>query len=58
MTVNVSTHPKATDDLDRAIRALRENYRRAQEQNAHCPGFIRTPIAWALYKTWRMFDKK
>lgn len=58
MTVRVSPHPKATDELNRAVKALRENYQRAVEANERRAGFIRTPVAWALYKTWRMFDKR
>ena len=56
MTVNVSPRPRAETELDRAIRTLKENYERAQRQNALHPGIIRKPLAWALYRTWRGVD--
>lgn len=54
MIVNVST--KKQTELDRMVKALRENYRRAMRTNELHPGMIRKPAAWALYRTWREFD--
>lgn len=58
MTVKVSPHPREETELERAVRILKEYYRDAEYQNAIHPGFIRNPLAWALYKTWRVFDKR
>lgn len=45
----------ARDDaeLDFAVRELRRNYDRAVKSP-----YIHTPIAWALYHTWRMVDTR
>ena len=45
----------ARDDaeLDFAIRELRRNYQKA----VNSP-YVHTPIAWALYHTWRMVDTR
>lgn len=40
------------DELDKAIKYLREQYERAQRIEA-----IRNPLAWALYMTWRHVDE-
>lgn len=39
------------NDIDKAIKVLRENYERAMKIE-----YVRDKIAWALYKTWRYFD--
>lgn len=38
-------------DLERALDELRNNYDRAVKNPT-----VRSPIAWALYKTWRQED--
>lgn len=40
-------------DLERAINELQKNYERAVK----IP-YVSSPIAWALYKTWRMEDTR
>ena len=54
----VTTRPRPESELAKAVRLLKANYKRAQEQNARRPGFIRKPISWALYQTWRETDGK
>ena len=44
--------------IHKAIRLLEENYRKAAQQNLMRPGFIRKPVAYALYQTWREVDAK
>ena len=39
-------------DLDRAIKVLK-----AQYEKAKTIGWIRNHIAYALYQTWKIFDK-
>ena len=39
-------------DLDRAIKVLTEKYAKAKKI-----GWIRNKIAYALYQTWKIFDK-
>lgn len=56
MIVTVSTKPDT--ELNRALRAVRENYKRAAATNAAHPGMIRNPAAWALYRAWREIDAK
>ena len=58
MTVKVSPHPNETDELDRAIKAIREYYKEAKAANARSAGFIKKPLAWALYKAWRDADSR
>ena len=40
-------------DLERALDELRNNYDRAVKNPT-----VRSPIAWALYKTWRQEDAR
>jgi len=37
--------------IDNVIKILRENYKRAVNSD-----YVRKPIAWALYQTWREID--
>ena len=39
-------------DLDKAIKVLKEQYEKAKKI-----GWIINPIAYALYQTWKIFDK-
>ena len=40
-------------NMEQAIKALRDNYQRALKNPT-----IGNPMAWALYKTWRMADRR
>lgn len=40
-------------NMEQAVRALHDNYQRALKNHT-----IDNPMAWALYKTWRMADKE
>ena len=40
------------NELDRAVSILTKNY-----ENAKRLKFVYNPIAWALYYTWKYFDK-
>ena len=40
-------------DLDKAIKVLKEKYEKAKTI-----GWVRNPIAYALYHTWKAFDKQ
>ena len=57
MIVKVSTRTKKETDLEKAIRILKSYYQRALDTNEIHPGFIKNPIAWAIYQTWREVDK-
>lgn len=39
-------------DLEKAIKVLTEEYKKAKKI-----GWIRNPMAYALYQTWKIFDK-
>lgn len=39
--------------LEQAIEMLKEEYEQAKKQ-----GYIRNPLAWALYQVWRAADRK
>lgn len=39
-------------ELDKAIKVLREQYEKAQRLE-----WVRDKVAYALYQTWRIFDK-
>lgn len=54
MIVNTST--KKPTELDEVIEDLKRCYKEALEQNCLHPGFIRKPLAWALYQVWRKYD--
>jgi hypothetical protein len=58
MTVHVSPHPREETELERALKIVKEYYRSAEYQNAIRPGFIRNPVAWALYQAWREADER
>ena len=45
--------PKATSELDKAKKMLEEQYARARNLK-----YVRNPIAFALYHTWKKFDAK
>jgi len=47
-----------TMTIESAIKALKENYLRALELNYEHPNYIRNPVAWALYRTWRMVEQR
>ena len=38
--------------LEQAIELLRKEYREAKEM-----GFIKRPLAWALFQTWKKVDQ-
>ena len=40
-------------DLDNAIIVLKEKFNQAL-----CTEYIHHPIAWALYQTWKEFDRR
>ena len=40
-------------DLDKAIKTLKEQYEKAKKI-----GWVQNPIAYALYQTWKIFDKQ
>ena len=40
-------------ELDEAIELLRQNYEEAWEKE-----YILSPIAYALYQTWKVYDDK
>lgn len=39
-------------DIDKAIKVLQEQYEKAQNID-----WVRNKIAYALYQTWKIFDK-
>lgn len=39
-------------DIDKAIKVLKEQYEKAQSID-----WVRNKIAYALYQTWKIFDK-
>lgn len=39
-------------ELDKAIKILKEQYEKAQKID-----WVRNKIAYALYQTWKIFDK-
>lgn len=41
------------NEFDYAVEILKRNYDRALSI-----GYVKMPIAWALYKTWRFFDSR
>lgn len=42
-----------TIELEKAISFLGKNYERAQNLE-----YVRNKLAWALYQTWKQFDKE
>lgn len=44
---------QSNTELNRAVSDLMYNYERAVSNP-----LIKKPIAWALYKTWRMYNNK
>ena len=40
-------------DLDKAIKVLKDEYEKAKKN-----GWIRNPIAYALFQTWKIFDEQ
>lgn len=40
-------------EYDKAVRMLEKNYANAQRLP-----FVRSPMAWALYQTWKYFDRE
>ena len=59
-TVKLNTYPNfdqqrrmSMTDLDKAIKVLKEQYEKVKKI-----GWIRNPIAYALYQTWKIFDKQ
>lgn len=40
-------------ELDKVIKVLKEQYEKAKKI-----GWIRNPIAYALYQTWKIFDDR
>lgn len=47
-----SAKPDANSRIERAIRTLQKNYNLALSRD-----YIQNPIAWALYETWKEFDR-
>lgn len=41
------------EDIEKAIKELKKQYEYAKENL-----FVRDPLAYALYKTWKKFDEK
>lgn len=41
------------NEFDYAVKILKRNYDRALSLE-----YVKTPIAWALYKTWLFFDSR
>jgi hypothetical protein len=44
---------KIMNELDKAIELLEQNYEEAEGKD-----WIESPIAYALYQTWKVFDEK
>lgn len=40
-------------DLTKAIKVLKEQYKKAKKID-----WVRNPIAYALYQTWKIFDDR
>lgn len=40
-------------DLSKAIKVLTQQYEKAKKM-----AFVRNPIAYALYQTWKIFDDR
>lgn len=49
----MSTMEPSMIELIKAINELKKQYERAQKLD-----FVKKPIAYALYQTWKIFDKK
>lgn len=47
-----SAQPDTDSRIEQAIRVLQKNYNLALSRD-----YIRNPIAWALYETWKEFDR-
>lgn len=43
--------------IAKAVKLLKEYHKQADESNKARPGFIKNPVAWALYQVWREADK-
>ncbi len=41
------------NEFDYAVEMLKKEYERGQNL-----AYVKSPIAWALYKTWRFFDSQ
>ena len=41
------------NEFEYAVDVLKKNYTNAQRLP-----FVRSPIAWALYQTWKYFDRR
>ena len=48
--------PKRETEIDKAIRLVREKHRLALKQNEMKPGFIKSPVNWALYMAWKEME--
>lgn len=57
MITKVSIGQDKRTELDKVIRTLKKYHGIAVGVNEKQPGFIRNPIAWALYQTWKEKDK-
>lgn len=44
--------------IAKAVRLLKAYHKQAEEANEAHPGFIKNPVAFALYRVWREADKK
>jgi len=44
--------------IEKAVKLLKAYYKRAEENNKIYPGFIRNPVAWALYQVWKEAEKR
>lgn len=47
-----SAQPDVDSRIEQTIRVLQKNYNLALSRN-----YIQNPIAWALYETWKEFDR-
>ena len=47
-----SAQPETDSNIENAIRVLQSKYNKALSND-----YIHNPIAWALYQTWKGFDK-
>ena len=44
--------------IDKATAAVKQFYKMALDTNNAYPGFIKNPVAWALYRAWREADEE
>ncbi|MBQ9211112.1 MAG: hypothetical protein IJ153_11065 [Clostridia bacterium] len=43
--------------IKKAVALLEKYHQQAENTNKVIPGFIKNPVAWALYQAWKEADK-